>query len=212
MDQEHWPISQMPWNTVTLFSKPRYGLICGMKRLWPRSKFAVVCCMFLMCGSAANAEGAKGVDHSPPNPFPFKNTGSPEGFLRDLYERYNISLAAVPEVQGRDAAALLDPELLALSNKERKLAGHEEGAFDANPICDCQDWYKVAVKMIAISDETQSGVTATVTVSLGTADPDSIFRYQLVHTGGQWRIHNILYKNPDADMVGILKHAIAQGY
>ena len=158
MNQESLADCQLAWNGVTLFPKPKSGLICRMKKLPLVSKLAVVCCMVLMYGSAANAEGAKGVDHSPPNPFPFKNRGPPEAFLRDLYDRYNISQAAVPEVQGRDDAALLDPELLALSRKEVKLADHEEGAFDANPICDCQDWYKVAVKRIAISDETKSSV------------------------------------------------------
>ncbi len=122
--------------------------------------------MVLMCGSAANAEGAKGRDRSPPNPFPFKNGGSPEAFLRDLYDRYNIGLDAVPEVQGRDAAALLDPELLALSDKERKLADHEVGAFDADPICDCQDWDKVVVEKVTLSDKAKDSVSATITVKL----------------------------------------------
>ena len=183
-----------------------------MKKWSLASSLAILCCTLLTLVGAADADGAKGVDTSPPNPFPFKDTGSPDAFLRDLYERYNISLAAAPEVQGRDDAALLDPELLALSRKEVKLANHEVGAFDADPICDCQDWDKVVVEKITVLDETRNSVTATVTVRLAPISPDTMFRYQLVRIDHRWRIHNIFYENEKTNMIGILNWAMGQGY
>ena len=146
----------------------------------------------------------------------YKTKGTPEEFLRDLYERFDRANLDKPDLDGDDAWALADSTLLALINKEESLADGV-GAYDADPVCECQDWDKITVHKVELSNQRRNRVDATVFFELGEGWPEQLITYELVRIRGEWRIHNLVsvhgsYQPYYTNMIDTLKAAIEKGY
>ena len=127
---------------------------------------------------------------------PFKNRGTPEEFLRDLYSRYDRSdIDKAPNLDGSDAAALADPTLLKLIIEEKKLSNGVD-AFDEDPICECQDWDKLEVKNINFTKPHGNRLDVIATFTLGEGWTENIIRYELVKIKSTWKIHNLIFVKP----------------
>jgi hypothetical protein len=150
----------------------------------------------------------------PPRP-PFKNRGTPEEFLRDLYSRYDATNpGAEPQLLNRDTRALADPELQKLILKEEELSHGEPGIIDSDPICDCQDFDKASVQRVDLLNKNKDSVEAKITFSLAKEWTGYVETYQLIKINGVWKIHDIKYNHTQVDGINLftladtLKYAI----
>lgn len=113
---------------------------------------------------------------------------TPEAFVRSLLANYNqgIALEAMP-----DNRAFFSAATSALIAENDRLAGGEVGYFDADPICQCQDWMNIVVTdaETTTTDATHASVRAT------SRDGDStlVQTYILIKEAGGWRVADIVH-------------------
>ena len=115
----------------------------------------------------------------------------PETFLVELYSNYQDPKADFTPLFD-EAPNYFDPEMVALIRQDQKLSNGEILAFEADPICDCQDYDKISAD-IQILNATATTAKAGVVLT-DTAAPDTrSLAYDLVKVDGHWRIHDISY-------------------
>lgn len=113
---------------------------------------------------------------------------TPEAFVRSLLANYNqeVALEAMPDNRAFFSAATSD-----LIAENDRLAGGEVGYFDADPICQCQDWMNIVVTdaETTTTDATHASVRAT------SRDGDStlVQTYILIKEAGGWRVDDIVH-------------------
>jgi hypothetical protein len=139
---------------------------------------------------------------------PFKNRGTPEEFLRDLYDHYNQGDGNAPDLQRRDAAILADPQLLALIKRDHELVPREVGAYDGDPICSCQDTDGMSVGNIRIVQQNMRSAKAKVSLNFDGDRKYYILDYHLVWSNGAWRIHNIINETNHDDVLKVFKTGV----
>ena len=115
---------------------------------------------------------------------------TPEAFIRSLYENSDDNAATVeegPMWSARTRALLAETVRLTQEG--------DQGFFDAQPICDCQDGTPVLQSATATSTGPAS---ADVVAVQGFAEPGNALHhktYKLVLEDGRWRIDDITYQD-----------------
>ncbi|WP_428149545.1 DUF3828 domain-containing protein [Brevundimonas sp.] len=115
---------------------------------------------------------------------------TPEAFIRSLYEDSDDNVEMVEESpmwSARTRALLAETVRLTQEG--------DQGFFDAQPICDCQDGTPVLQSATATST---GPTTADVVVVQGFAEPGNAVHhktYKLVLEDGRWKIDDITYQD-----------------
>ncbi|MEI9906174.1 MAG: DUF3828 domain-containing protein [Asticcacaulis sp.] len=124
------------------------------------------------------------------------HAATPMAFMQGLYGHYvsEFSTGQWDFSPLNDVApAYFDPDMLALMSEDQRLNEGQVGALDGDPICGCQDTYRMQVTFTVKS---QTASAATIVAHVGGGGPAVVDRtFQLVSTGGRWRIHDI--SDPD---------------
>ncbi len=115
-----------------------------------------------------------------------------KAFLTELYSHYQDSKVDFTPLFDK-APDYFDPEMAALIRQDQKLSNGEILAFEADPICDCQDFDKIAAD-IQILNATATTAKAGVVLTDTGQSPRSL-AYDLVKIDGHWRIHDISSQN-----------------
>jgi hypothetical protein len=141
--------------------------------------------------SAAGPLPAGVVNAAPPPSARYKIEAA--NFLRRLYANYDGKHQDV-DLIGDHASQWFDPELAALIEAER--SSGEAGTLDSDPICDCQDYGHLSVRITVLTADGKGARASVVATETDTGfDADGrkprAFTYDLVRMNGQWRIHDI---------------------
>lgn len=112
---------------------------------------------------------------------------TPERFLHRVYAPYEKGHA--PSPTGRIAPSIFAPPLLALIRRDEALAHGEVGTLDSDPICSCQDYDRL--KSLTITAAAPVNDTVKATVSFKNFKDTVTVNYDLVRSGGNWRIADI---------------------
>lgn len=118
---------------------------------------------------------------------------SAEAFIHELYAAYRPGGHPV-ELPGPHAGTLLAPSLLALVEADARALDGEAGALDADPICECQDWSRLEIRKLVISQHRHNRAQADVVfVDAGRRGAASAreVRYDLVRVAGTWKIFDL---------------------
>jgi hypothetical protein len=120
-------------------------------------------------------------------------------FLVKLYAHYPTpSHRTGFDPTGKSASAVFDPAMVALLNEDRRLTQPgDEGALEADPLCDCQDDGGLKVDIEPIRSLGPLHASATIDLHF-TAERPPLTRkivLDLVDVQGQWRIHEISSKD-----------------
>lgn len=110
---------------------------------------------------------------------------TPRDFISRVYTEYHndgFSPLAKPE-------AFFSPVLVKEIRKDS--AGGEVGYLDGDPLCDCQDYEKLTVKVLQIRQPSANAATAHVLVTLE-ANATRDLQLRLVRTGSGWRIADVI--------------------
>ena len=126
----------------------------------------------------------------PPPAFagPDANTIEAKAFLTELYSHYQDSKVDFTPLFDK-APDYFDPSLLALIRQDQKLSNGEILAFEADPICDCQDYDKISADIRILSVTATTAKAGVILTDTGQS-PRSM-AYDLVKVDGHWRIHDI---------------------
>jgi len=113
---------------------------------------------------------------------------TPDAFVRSLLAIYTHDMPLDERPNNR---TFFSTETSALIAENERLADGEIGYFDADPICQCQDWNDLVVvdTQTTMTDATHASVRAT------SRDGDStlVQTYALVREADGWRIDDIVH-------------------
>jgi hypothetical protein len=110
---------------------------------------------------------------------------SPRGFIEQVYSGYRqdgFNPLADPKLY-------FSPELTAAIAKDS--SGGEVGYLDGDPLCDCQDYDRLAAKVVTILQPSAKAATAHVHVDLGQHEGRDL-ELRLIMTPSGWRISDVL--------------------
>jgi hypothetical protein len=126
--------------------------------------------------------------------------GDPAQFVRGLFAQYAEGVKPI------EHEVIFDESTLALIKRDHDLAQGDLPWLDYDPICNCQDWDKVAVTEVRIGWEPMT--TAAVTYS----NAGKTFRedFTLRCTSAGWRVHDIVVLPERASLRDGLAKAIEQ--
>src|SRR5947209_12652404 len=111
---------------------------------------------------------------------------TPRTFLQRVYAAYSK-----PDFSPLERpAAFFAPALTAAIREDELLAKGEVGYLDGDPLCDCQDYGRVAVRIDSLQMATRSAATAKVHVDLGGGETRDL-RLDLLRTQAGWRIADV---------------------
>lgn len=111
---------------------------------------------------------------------------SPEAFVRALLKIYEDG--NVPFEQAADNRTFFSAATTALI--ARIVDANPEGAFNADPFCDCQDWMSLKVSAVETVRTDQTHASVKVAMS---GDSALTQLYVLVRESGGWRLHDIVH-------------------
>ncbi|MEI7932469.1 MAG: DUF3828 domain-containing protein [Alphaproteobacteria bacterium] len=114
-----------------------------------------------------------------------------EAFVNRIYREFQGYANAAPESMPKplEQARIYDKSMLDLLAQSERLAAGNLGAWEADPLCACQD---PAGMTSQIEMKGQSGATATATVRLGFGPKVwQDLTLDLVYEDGHWRVHDI---------------------
>ncbi|MBX3477786.1 MAG: DUF3828 domain-containing protein [Brevundimonas sp.] len=110
-----------------------------------------------------------------------------ETFVRALYASYADGDDARPWSGDRVWSARMN----ALVRRDAELATEDLPYLDADPICDCQDWERLAVRAVALSPVGADGsVEATVRFVNGGEDKTALLKLKREADG--WRVDDVM--------------------
>ena len=111
---------------------------------------------------------------------------SAKKFLEQIYRQYDHD---GPDTANSGASEMFDTELLALIHEDQRIAGEEVGLLNHDPICACQDWENLVVKIIEVILTHKNQAKADVTFT----NSNEVVRvgFTLVRQLEQWRISDI---------------------
>lgn len=118
-----------------------------------------------------------------------------EAFVRGLYAQYDDTpLGTGPEAEPWSARtqALWD---------ENAEAAQGVGYLGFDPVCNCQDWFKLSVSALTVTPAGPDRADAVVTFVNGEPATTVTQTLKLVREGGAWRIDDIVW-GPGATMEG----------
>lgn len=110
-----------------------------------------------------------------------------QAFLDTLYMPYKQGKAQ--ETAPARTKALYSADLATLIERDRAEAQGEVGVLDYDPICNCQDFDKLAD--VRVADVHEAGDTASANVSFRNGAASETIAYRLKREGGSWHIDDI---------------------
>ena len=119
---------------------------------------------------------------------------TPRAFLERVYAQYRSPRFSPLEHPER----IFSPVLTAAIRRDQRLAKGEVGYLDGDPLCDCQDYQRITLRIDSLRRPTRSTAAASVRVNLGFDQPRRL-RLNLVLTKAGWRV---------ADVVGTDGHSL----
>ena len=136
-------------------------------------------------GSGANFSNGSSLSMvTPPSATVSPATAPPgaEAFLRNIYARYDANGDGVEVSQS----------VLTASTYRKVMAAGDPGlgAFEADPVCQCQDWDNIKVTGIKITSADANSSNAEVRFR-DTSGPSRTVRYRLRHDGSGWRVEDV---------------------
>jgi hypothetical protein len=147
------------------------------------------------------AAAVKPASSAPANAVPASAAAGPasgpdadaaKAFLEGLYAHYRTDKDNSFQMFDKDETAVFDPDTIRLLAADTKALKGELGEIDGDWLCNCQDFTSLAA---TITVQSASPTTAQASADFhDTGDPtrppdhDS---FELVKTGGVWRIHDI---------------------
>ncbi len=125
-----------------------------------------------------------------------------KAFLTGIYSNYQTSNEDFTPLE--TPGDYFDPAMVALILQDQKQNDGDVGAFEVDPMCNCQDYGKITAD-IKILDVTATTAKAGVVLSDTMAPGERSIAYDLVKIAGHWRIHDIGY---GADYPSLRQHII----
>jgi len=111
---------------------------------------------------------------------------TPRGFIQRIYAGY-----AHKNYNPLDhAERTFAPRLTAAIREDERLASGEVGYLDGDPLCDCQDYAKLAATIRSLKVSGKANAVAAVHVTYGTGEARDL-KLTLVRTANGWRIADI---------------------
>jgi hypothetical protein len=110
---------------------------------------------------------------------------TPRQFIARTYAQYRhsgFSPLARPNL-------VFTPQLTAAIGKDS--SGGEVGALDGDPLCDCQDYERLSVRILSFSQPGPESATASLRVTLGPHDARNL-RLRLTRTPAGWRVADVV--------------------
>lgn len=119
---------------------------------------------------------------------PSKDAAAVRAFLESVYKTYR---AGGDGPSFDKPGALFEPALARAvkADRDKAAADGEVGKFDADPICQCQDWDPFTPR---IGDATVDGARAEAVVRFTNLGEETRLTYRLVKVDGKWRIADIV--------------------
>lgn len=118
-----------------------------------------------------------------------RGDASAETFVRGLYASYAAAEAPDgPPVE--DGPPIWSRRIAALIDRDIELAGDDLPFLDADPICNCQDWEGIAVRLVRVRALGRGRTAATVQF-VNAGEPQTA-RFILIREDGGWRIDDIV--------------------
>lgn len=117
-----------------------------------------------------------------------------KAFVASVYAHYPTKTGpGTFDPTGKNAGEIFDRATAALLREDARLANGEEGAIDADPICQCQDDTGMKVDGIAVSAPGPDRVVAKVRLRFAEMRPAVVVNVDLdlVVEHGRWRVHDI---------------------
>jgi len=118
----------------------------------------------------------------------------PAAFVTWIYDSYGPRKHAALDYDGRDAARVFDPALVALMRRSHRAHADEalDWLSDHDLFCRCQDfsYLRTSVRLQRLSGD-RAWVAATFRDAASQGPPQTL-RFELVRRGGAWRIGDVL--------------------
>lgn len=123
-------------------------------------------------------------------PCPAAPADDARAFVEGLYANYK-SASFCPTCDGRER--FFDASLSRLLEADAKQADGEVGAFDGDPVCQCQDADGMTAKVVSIALAPPKSAVAKVELRFVHARPAETrhVTFDLALEGGRWRIHDV---------------------
>ncbi|MGA0531043.1 DUF3828 domain-containing protein [Hansschlegelia sp. KR7-227] len=115
------------------------------------------------------------------------DTGSPEGFVREVYKPYERR-AAPRDFTLRDGVPIFSKRFRALVLKDRAQAGGEIGLIEGDPLCQCQDVVTFRVTKVHVGGDDR---IALVDVSYRNGGDSGTLKLVLANGDYGWLIDDI---------------------
>ncbi len=140
--------------------------------------------------NAAAANTAAPVPAAPPN-ADTKDAADAKAFLEGLYAHYKSNNNNNFNMFDTNAKDVFDPAMIKLLADDAKVL-HGEPAFDGDFLCNCQDFVSIqATITVQWATPTEGRATADFIDTGMPSQPPRHNIFDLVKTGGVWRIHDI---------------------
>jgi hypothetical protein len=124
---------------------------------------------------------------------------TPRAFLARTYAQYRD-----PNFSPLNHPARTFAPVLVEAIRNDTSAG-EVGYLDGDPLCDCQDYRRISIRIAGLKTVTPIKVVARLRVDLGVDQPRNL-QLNLVRTNSGWRIEDVV-SNDGTSLLRELKHS-----